>query len=206
MVRKIDPQLERQIVRHLDGQLPPAQRSLLYRELLKNPVARQASDDYQANDALAAAALRDLLPPMDAGACAEMAARVTSAPVGTAPRRHYLARYAAAAAILVSIGAGLLALALHRNPAERRETAGGGVANQGTALPLAISPAANHGMSKGTVSGAGDESAVAPEAGADPGRRNLITVIDEKTNTFFQVEIPRESHESSVDQVSYRDF
>src|SRR5262249_16810145 len=57
MARNISENIERNISRHLDGQLSPAEQTELYRELLRNPEARAAMDQMQANDQLAAHAL-----------------------------------------------------------------------------------------------------------------------------------------------------
>jgi hypothetical protein len=54
----IDEQLERQIVRHLDGQLDGEQEARLYRALLRDPAARRVMDVFADADRRAASALR----------------------------------------------------------------------------------------------------------------------------------------------------
>src|SRR5438046_1894708 len=55
--KNIAAELERRIVRRLDGALPDADTAELYRELMRDPQSRAVMDDYAANDALAREAL-----------------------------------------------------------------------------------------------------------------------------------------------------
>lgn len=57
----IDEQLERLIVRHLDGALSAEEERNLQRELIRNPAARQLAEEYARVDRLAGAALHDAL-------------------------------------------------------------------------------------------------------------------------------------------------
>ncbi len=61
MMRQTTEQLERRMVYHLDGELDENERVGLYRELLKNPDARDTMDRYAAVDRRANEALRSLL-------------------------------------------------------------------------------------------------------------------------------------------------
>jgi len=61
MMRQTTEQLERRMVYHLDGELDENERVDLYRELLKNPDARETMDRYAAVDRRASEALRSLL-------------------------------------------------------------------------------------------------------------------------------------------------
>jgi len=60
-MKAMDSQLEQRISRHLDGQLTGQEQADLYRELLRDPQARQLMDDYAANDQLVTDALRAAL-------------------------------------------------------------------------------------------------------------------------------------------------
>ena len=101
MTDGIDEELERRIVRSLDGQLSPAEQSELDRELLRNPRARRLMAEYAETDELAAEALDRALAPPDAAA----------APTGalTHGRRRVDWRIAAgvAAAAAVALAAGI---------------------------------------------------------------------------------------------------
>ncbi len=58
--------MERLIVRHLDGELTQDEELVLSRELLRNPAARRLMDEYQGIDRLATAALsKELLGATD---------------------------------------------------------------------------------------------------------------------------------------------
>jgi hypothetical protein len=57
----VDEQLERNISYHLDGELDADSQVELYRNLLRDPDARQMLDAYQETDAAAGDALRELL-------------------------------------------------------------------------------------------------------------------------------------------------
>lgn len=99
--------MERLIVRHLDGELTRDEELVLSRELLRNPAARRMMDEYQGIDRLATAALsRDLLGTTDPRSlarepnCARSAARFR-------PHRGWLL-------IPGAIAAALLALAIPR--------------------------------------------------------------------------------------------
>jgi len=58
---EINEQLERLIVRRLDGELSADEELALERELIKNPEARRLADDYARLDMVAGAALQDAL-------------------------------------------------------------------------------------------------------------------------------------------------
>jgi len=55
---RLDPQLEQRINAHLDGRLNADEEAQLYRELLRDPKARDVMDRYAANDRDASLALR----------------------------------------------------------------------------------------------------------------------------------------------------
>lgn len=61
MPRPIDENLERQIVRHLDGQMPEADKVGFFRQVLRDPESRRVMDDYAHLDQLAGDALRAAL-------------------------------------------------------------------------------------------------------------------------------------------------
>lgn len=60
---KVSENIERAIVRSLDGMLSDEQQLELDRELIRNPEARRMMDEYRCADELAAAALADIATP-----------------------------------------------------------------------------------------------------------------------------------------------
>jgi hypothetical protein len=107
MARRLSEELERRIVRRLDGELSVPERERLTRELLRDPEARRRMEEYAAADERAAEALR--------------AAFTHTGPAGLrdweSPRRNARGigrRWAvrAAAAVLVAAAGGYLAYLL----------------------------------------------------------------------------------------------
>lgn len=104
MARTLDEEMERRIVRQLDGELGDCEREELTRQLLRSPEARRRMEEYAAADARAAEALR--------------AAFTQAGPVslrhGQSARRHPRSTWrrwavpAAAAAVLLAAGGGYL--------------------------------------------------------------------------------------------------
>ncbi len=60
-MKRINAQLEQQISEHLDGRLDADAEAALYRELLRDPQARERMDQYAANDRDASLALREVI-------------------------------------------------------------------------------------------------------------------------------------------------
>ncbi len=104
MARRLDEELERRIVRQLDGELSGPEREQLARELLRDPKARRRMEEYAAADSRAAEALR----------AAFTQAGAMSLRHGQSPRRRPRSTWrrwavpAAAAAVLLAAGGGYL--------------------------------------------------------------------------------------------------
>ena len=143
----IDPELERRIVRMLDGQLDEAQKARLYRQVLRNPLAHRILSDYSANDELAADALHSLLdgpaaPPSPrlhrkvgpAGGGGPAAAVPQSRRRHASARRWGLAAAAVAAAVAVLVGGSLIVAELSSRSTAPPPSAGVGGAADGIAI------------------------------------------------------------------------
>ena len=98
-------ELERRIVRALDGELSASQRADLDRELLRNPEARSLMEAYRQIDRQTASALRAAFGPRGAALSVGATARPTSPP-GTL--RWMPIGLAAAAMALLAVGVGML--------------------------------------------------------------------------------------------------
>lgn len=94
----VDTQLESQISLHLDGQLTAQAQADLYRQLLRNPKARQMLDDYTANDRLVTDALRAALGSRPTAPAADL--------FTTDPRRAIPWRTILASAAILTLAAG----------------------------------------------------------------------------------------------------
>lgn len=107
MTDEIDAELERKIVRSLDGELDAAEQAELDRELLRNSQARRVMEAHAANDALAAEAIRGLLARNEGAGTVTAQQDFRAAPRAAAGLRTSRARrgaLAAAAAILAALG------------------------------------------------------------------------------------------------------
>ena len=94
----VTEQLEQRISLHLDGQLPGQDQADLFRELLRNPEARQMMDDYTANDRAVTDALRAALGARPAAVAVDE--------LTTAPRRSMPWRQILATAAMIALAAG----------------------------------------------------------------------------------------------------
>ncbi len=156
----IDPELERRIVRMLDGQLDEAQKARLYRQVLRNPLAHRVLSDYSANDELAADALHSLLDgpaappsphlhgtvgPAGGGGGSVSAVRQDGRWHGSA-RRLGLAVAAVAAAVAALVGGSLIVAELSSRSTPLPPSTGVG----GTADGIAINGAEDEAVDAGS--------------------------------------------------------
>jgi len=105
----VSADVEARIVRRLDGELDGRADEALGRELLRDPGAHRLMDEYAAADAVAGEALRAAFGPQDADGRRQWA---RLAPRLRRPVRSRAAGIAAAAGVLLTIGAGFLAQSL----------------------------------------------------------------------------------------------
>ena len=121
----IDCELERRIVRMLDGELDDEQKVELYRQVLRQPQAHRLMSDYAADDELACDALHGLLDSPAAIAGPKLRGGETGAVA--AHRRRPVRWLAAGIAAVAVIGGGVyLAQLMGSNAGERGRASGDG--------------------------------------------------------------------------------
>jgi hypothetical protein len=218
MTRPIEPQLERLISRHLDGQMPEERRATFYRELLKNPEARQTLEDYEANDRMAAEALAELIPPVTHETVPDLDREVPDLAFAargyrTVFRGSFHAWAAIAAAVAFMAGGVLVAWSLSgphggaqrvaQNPQRNRDAAdtgdgrlaglpSPGVENRGQLTPTAL--AADHGPIILIDN---------PVSSQRPAEQGFIGLFDQRDNRLYLMEVP---HDASGQAASLGDI
>jgi len=207
-------ELERRIVRRLDGELDPAHGDELTRHLLRDPEAHRLMDQYAAADAAAGDALRIAFGPQEADGRGQWEG-LRDREASEARRRW--AGAAAAAAVLLTIAVGYVArqLAPPSAAAPRGLAARGadpGTAPEAQALPAGLErwiwqvwqPPA------GEAFGARPAEAIGPQRGEASGvvpvplpaiqgprqrrravERHLFSVPDETGNTIYLLGVDR---------------
>jgi anti-sigma factor RsiW len=199
MNRPIDPQLERMINRHLDGQLPEARRPTLYRELLKNPAARQTLEDYEANDRLAAEALAAVIPPVDRETVPNLDGDLEPNLPFPAERRYWLSQGAALAAAVVFLVAGVLAAwTLSHAPGNHRVALRPANGN-GSAPPVVKATPVLAGSPVAPVSHGPLIVDVGAPAAPPPGAASFIGLFDTRDQRWYVLEAPRDDSGQSAD-------
>ncbi len=181
-----DKDIERRIVRRIDGESTPDEKLELDRELIRDPDARQMFDAYQRIDELAADVLSDVLPDVgesfDPSTLAEQTAQ---------PRRRRLHR--GFWLVPGAIAAALLAIVVPRPgvaPEEQPAVVQSEPATRSAIPQMQLPYASSNGYPRdGVMRNAGNQGRVVPRVRSNTGR-DVLGVIGDDGNIYW-IEVDR---------------
>lgn len=181
-----DKDIERRIVRRLDGESTPDENFELDRELIRDPDARQMYDSYQQVDELAAEVLGGVLPDVGESFNAATLAEVTAQ-----PRRRRLHR--GFWLVPGAIAAALLAIVVPRPgvaPQEQPAVVLSEPATESVIPQMQLPYAPSNGYPRdGLMRNASDSGRTVPRIRRDTGR-DVLGVIGDDGNIYW-IEVDR---------------
>jgi len=176
----VDKDIERLIVRHLDGELTAEEELELNRELIRDPEARRMMEDYQRIDDLAGTTLKHVI--VDNGVMFDPA-MLTSSAVPSPCRRRHTGYLHALWIIPGAIAAALLALVIPNPFAANPRSGKGAHMVSKPALPPVLSPDVRSGVAEEIMRPVSHGSA-GPRIRRDTGR-NVFGVVGEDGNIYW---------------------